>query len=113
MFVTVRHYSDNFRRDINGSSDTELLDIARDCFNNNNYIKVADLEIESNNFNNILETTFNLTNSIETAWYKSTDERFIDICLEDKGLRSTRVGDLIQINGKNFVVTSYGFDEII
>ncbi len=56
----------------------------------------------------VLNKIYKLTNSIDTAWYdyrKSQPTKRV----EKDGCRSTSVGDIIEIDNKQYIVDSFGF----
>ena len=111
MFVTIRHLPQEELRNVRGAIGTEVLEIASKVFRNNSYIRVADVVIKTHKMQRALSLAFEMTNSCETPWYKAED---LDITEEaQKGCRSTSVGDLIQVDGRKFVVSSFGFEELI
>jgi len=110
MFLTVRHLPKEELRNIRGAIGSECLEIARKVHKNNEYIRVADIEINEWNLNKALESAFVYTNSGETPWY---EDKNINVAQDAKnGCRSTSVGDIVQVNNKTFVISSYGFEEL-
>ncbi len=55
-----------------------------------------------------LETAFRETNSCEEAWYEC-DSPILKVIKE---ARSTSVGDIMELDGKVYVVASVGFTEL-
>jgi len=110
MFLTIRHLPKEELRNMRGAIDSECLEIAREVYKNNGYIRVADIETNERDLDKALELAFAYTNSVETPWYESKN---IDVTQESKnGCRSTSVGDIVQVNNRTFVVSSYGFEEL-
>ena len=60
-------------------------------------------EVDSDN----LEEIFQLTNHIDHSW---TQNKKVTVITKNK-VRSTSVGDLVFVNGKNFVCESVGWSE--
>ena len=110
MLVTVRHIPQNLKRyyDEHGT-DEEQLAQAQEMLANNEYVRVADIPM-SDDLINPLDVAYKVTNSVEYPWYTDED---LDVTEEaKKGCRSTSVGDLIQINGRSFLVKTFGYSEI-
>jgi len=55
-----------------------------------------------------LEDAYRLTQNIEDAWTESGDPR-VNPALTDEQ-RSTSVGDVMEVDGVFYVVSSFGFD---
>jgi len=110
MLLTVRHIDNrNIRR---AESDKEMIKFAKDELKNNNYIRVADIELDSIDIDYALERAFYLTNSIDTSWYKNTVNGLTVSENAANGCRSTRTGDLVQYKGESYVVCINGFTKI-
>lgn len=63
-----------------------------------------------------LSNAWNLTQNFEHAWCETRNENVncmvgISECF-DRGVRSTAVGDVMEIDGVFFIVAAYGFREI-
>jgi len=109
MVVTIRHLSREAYRDMSCIYDEdERLTFAKDVLKNNNYIRVA--EFQADEQEDILNIAYELTNSIDAPWVESS---WLQVANHAKdGCRNTSIGDLIQINGRNFMVAGNGFTEI-
>ena len=59
-------------------------------------------------FDGDLETAFRVTNSCLDAWYENPHPSLKVI----KEARSTAVGDVMELDGKVYVVASVGFNEL-
>ena len=60
--------------------------------------------------NKVLNQAYELTNSIDTSWFKN-----VDIWVSEKaqkGCRSTSVGDVIVVNDAPYMVAGCGFTYI-
>jgi hypothetical protein len=111
MLITIRHLPRETYRDMSCIYDDEQrARFAKEELKNNNYIRVADIELIDENIDKSLSLAYELTNSIDSAWYDNAD---IDVANNAKeGCRSTSVGDIIQIQGKSYMVAGCGFIEI-
>lgn len=76
------------------------------CKNKDNYIVVATPTLTCKE-ENVLNNLYNLTNSINTAWYENIDAKPSTKAKE--GCRSTSIGDLLLVDEKEYVVDSFGF----
>ena len=112
MLVTVRQLvRKELYRDMTCIfDDDKRLSFVKEHFNSKNYIKVAEIELVDN-VERPLSLGFELTNSIENSWYKNPYIKATPYAKE--GCRSTSVGDVIQMQGKSFMVAGCGFTEII
>ena len=110
MLVTIKHLPQSALRDISCIYDKdELLNFAKDYNRNNEYIRVADIEFKDD-LDNPLDLAFEITNSITEAWYENED---ISVSEAAKtGCRSTSKGDIIMIDGRSFIVSTFGFTEL-
>ena len=110
MLVTIRHLPREAYRDMRGIYDEdERLVFAKDQLTHNNYVRVAEFEV-GKDIDNKLSLAYELTNSIQNAWYENPN---INVSEEAKdGCRSTSIGDLIQIDGRSYMVAGCGFTEI-
>ena len=54
-----------------------------------------------------LDEAFQLTNSIEDSWVKNPE---VTTDLEEA--RSTSAGDMMERDGKRFIVSNFGFEEV-
>ena len=109
-YITVRHLTREDFRDMGCIfDDDKRLAYAREVLKNNNYERVADMNLGGSS-STILEDAYRLTNSIDTAWYENVDllvaEGFQDGC------RSTSVGDIVQLAGESYMVAGCGFRHI-
>jgi hypothetical protein len=107
MLVTVRHIQST--REMNSTfDDNKRLEIAKDALRHNQYIRVAEFEADENE--KPLSLAYELTNSIDFPWYERTN---INVSLHAReGCRSTSVGDIIQVQGRSYMVAGIGFIEI-
>jgi len=115
MFVTIRHLPQKELDNLNGLSEMEKVQKAKEYFRNNEYIKVADVEMDSNKLQEILDEAVTISTSQEKPWYTKRIPGLFIHNLEEKnklGCRDTTIGDLIQINGKTFVVLANSFKDI-
>lgn len=112
MMVTVRQLENT--REINSTfDDDKRLEIAKDAFIHNQYLEVVSFEInmDEGDFKEVLNIAYEVTNSITCAWYENPNMNVSDYAKD--GCRSTSVGDLIQVNGKSYMVAGMGFREVI
>jgi hypothetical protein len=109
MLVTVRQLpKEQFRDMMCIYNEKERFAFAMDQLKHNNYIRVADIDIQKGE--NPYETAFTLTQNLNNAWYLNPR---IEVANDFKGgCRSTSVGDIIQIRGASFMVDSFGFTEL-
>lgn len=111
-YVTVRQLNDKDSREMSCIfDDDKRLAYATEVFFNNDYRRVADLQL-GGPLGGVLNEAYYLTNSVDTAWYETTRE---DIQVEEivkKGCRSTSVGDIIQVAGETYMVAGSGFRHI-
>jgi hypothetical protein len=63
-------------------------------------IKVAEVDTNS------LEDAFRLTNHIDEAWFNNPEVKVI------KKSRSTSIGDVMELDGKKYIVNDIGFKEV-
>ena len=113
MLLTIRHLPQDLFREMSCTFDEQKRsEIATDALKHNQYIRVAELELNETYDKDIhgspLLVAFEATNSIDSPWY------FQDIATEQasKGCRSTSVGDIVQLQGKSYMVANCGFLEI-
>lgn len=55
---------------------------------------------------NSLDVAYERTNSIQGPWWDNED---VVAKFDGEGCRSTSVGDVVEVNGKFFIVDSFGF----
>lgn len=89
MLVTIRHLPREAYRDMSCIyNETERVEFAKDQLNNNNYVRVADIEMD--NISGPLTVAYEMTNSITEAWVNNPEvivaNEFKDMC------RSTSLG---------------------
>ena len=77
-----------------------------EVFVRGDYKFVADVTVPKNN--NALNVAYELTNSIDDFWGNNPEV----FRAEAKGCRSTSVEDVIEVNGKYFLVAGFGFEEL-
>jgi hypothetical protein len=110
--VTVRHLDDKDYREMSCIFDEDKrVAFAKEVIKNNNYIRVADLEL-GGPLGGILNEAYFLTNSVDTSWYKTDREDIIVAEGFEGGCRSTSIGDIIQVAGETYMVASVGFKHI-
>jgi hypothetical protein len=108
--VTVRHLPENKLRDMNSlSGNDEIVSMVNEEMRNNNYIRVAELEVTST-IDDCLNLAFKETQNLHQPWVQNADVQVEDFCKE--GCRSTSVGDVIQIRGVSYAVMPVGFKEL-
>ena len=112
MFVTIRHLPQKHMRNMRRATEIEGLEIAKEVYRNNEYIRVADIEIDSNKTADVLDYAFNITNSKYIPWFKTEIDEMTIADGAKTDCRDTMIGDLIQINGKTFVVLTNSFEDI-
>jgi hypothetical protein len=95
MFV---HHIDRFR----DSVDLYFADLTKIVFDLTKYTKVAEVETTD------MDEAFRLTNHITHNW---TENQGVT-SLKGREVRSTSVGDIIEHDGRFYVVASVGFEEI-
>ena len=66
-----------------------------------------DLELVAEVRDNDLETAYMLTNHIDEAWYDHPN-----VECHNRQARSTSIGDVMERNGRRYVVDVVGFKEI-
>ena len=73
------------------------------------FTKVAELELPSDEPHMLLETAYQLTNTIDSPWYQNAGFPFMSHAAK---ARSTSVGDMIVMDGKRFICASCGWNEV-
>jgi len=110
--VTVRHLKDSAFKEVSFISDKiELLEFTKRKLLSKSYGAVADIKFNENyTQDQILELSFEMTNSISNSWF---DNEHINVySIAKDGCRSSSIGDIIEIDGLSFVVAMCGFIEI-
>jgi len=108
--VTIKHLPQKALRNISCIyDDKELKEGVLSYIKNNELIRVADIEL-NDEVQNPLEEAFRLTNSINCPWYLNENISVSDYA--KGGCRSTSIGDIIMVNGRIFIVASFGFLEL-
>jgi len=110
MLVSVKHLPKESFRGISCIYDNdELKEEVLSYIKNNELVRVADIEL-NDEVQNPLDEAFRLTNSIGYPWYLNENISVSESAKD--GCRSTSKGDIIMINGKTFIVASFGFIEL-
>ena len=109
-YITVRHLPRDLFRDMSCTfNDDKRLEIAKEALRNNNYVRVADLVL-GGSLSDIKNQAYELTNSIDRPWYMNRDIQVSEQA--QAGVRSTSVGDIIQVAGESYMVAGCGFKHI-
>lgn len=100
----------------------EVEELPKAVLNNiedNNYEFVADINYEASEFEFLvdfdwLETAWKDTQSLQYPWYE--DEKVSNVHMQElfdfKGIRSSMVSDIFVVNGRAYIVRSFGFELI-
>ena len=94
--ISVYHI-DSFKDSISSYFEVENLTIDM-----SKYTKVAHVESDS------LDKAYELTNNISSSWTENENVR----SLKGSRVRSTSVGDVMELNGVFYIVASIGFSKI-
>lgn len=78
-----------------------------DCFTDYKEIDAANLKLVAEVETDDLEWAFMKTNHIDSRWWYNMDVN----CFDFKA-RSTSIGDVMELNGKFYVVAKVGFNPI-
>lgn len=108
MFTRIKHLPDSEVREFPINEEARVKK-AKELYAQESYILVADICV-GGSLSKILNKAYELTNSIDTSWFKN-----LDIWVAEKaqnGCRSTSVGDVIEINDAPYMVASCGFTYI-
>ena len=109
MLVTIRHLPKEAYRDMSCIyNEDERVAFAKDQLIHNNYLRVAEFYADEDE--KYLSIAYELTNSIQTPWYESPYLQVANSAKE--GCRSTSIGDIIQVEGRSYMVAGCGFTEI-
>ena len=118
--IKVKQIKPNFTRDFNGTSYKTEARLEWVKNNPDAYFDVAEItylyctEAKAKNY------AYEDTNSIHEYWVDALEYRFdedgrykvFDFDPEIGGHRSTSVGDILEVNGVDYMVDSYGFSEV-
>lgn len=78
-----------------------------ESFSSDTFLKVAEVLVPDGDVEEALEIAFSKTNTDYMAWWEKDGVK-----AEMIEIRSTSVGDVIEMNGKYYAVARIGFEEI-
>ena len=108
--ITIKHLDGEAFREMSSIyKEEERLEYARETLKSGGYVCVADTVL-GGSLTNVLNEAYYLTNSVDYAWYENEEllvsDEVRNVC------RSTSVGDIIEINGDNYMVAGVGFSYV-
>jgi len=113
MLVTVKHV--NGKGNILDITRTykkdEVLSIAKRIQKENNYVRVADIEMNIDKIESACEAAYRLTNNEYGSWYTNKNINVADNAIN--GCRGTFLGDMVMIQGRSYIAMEDGFEELV
>lgn len=98
----------DLRRDISCYRDEKLATIIND--NIDKLVIVAEIPRRLVEHDRELESAYRLTNTVDFSWYKNLNIGVTEFAAE--GCRSTSIGDVIEMDGINYMVDGCGFKKL-
>jgi len=96
------------RRDISCYRDEKLAEIVK--ANLDKLVVVAEIGRRLVENGKELESAYRLTNTVEFSWYENLNIGVTEFAV--KGCRSTSIGDVVEMDGINYMVNGCGFLEL-
>lgn len=110
MLVTVWHANPSLMKELAFAAAEDLPFMASTGWRNGNYLEAAGVEVHPEGHSispDELEPVYRLTNTIEHVWTENDGAT-----ATGASLRSTSAGDILEADGRLFLVLAAGFVEI-
>jgi len=106
-YTGLGYKHEDFKRDVSCYREEKLVKIVKDNLDKYPIVAIMTLEGE---LHEMLNDAYRLTNSVEEAWYTNPEllqNGLVDV--PEEGCRSTSVGDIISVDGVDYMVDGFGF----